>query len=195
MVAPSKGYKTIADLTAAAKARPDGLTYASAGVGTGTQLAAERYIQSAGIKALHIPFKGGPEALTEVLTGRVDFMFGALPSAYPHIRSGALIALAVSPQKRLSVLPEVPTTEEAGYADSHYDVWLGLLAPTKTPPEIIERLRASVAKAMAVPAVQERLKQLGMEPLVLTPQQFDAQIRQEIIANAKIIKNAGIKSN
>lgn len=195
VVAPSKGFKTIADMTAAAKAKPGGLNYASAGVGTGTHLAAERYIQSAGIKAVHIPFKGGPEALTEVLTGRVDFMFGALPSALPHIRSGALIALAVSPQKRLSVLPDVPTTEEAGYKDSHYDVWLGLLAPAKTPPAIIETLRAATAKAMALPVVQERLKQLGMEPLTLSPQQFDEQIRQEIIANQKIIANAGVKVN
>jgi tripartite-type tricarboxylate transporter receptor subunit TctC len=195
VVAPSKGIKSIAELTAAAKAKPGALNYASAGIGTGTHMAAERYIQSAGIKVVHIPFKGGPEALTEVLTGRVDFMFGALPSAYPHIRDGRLIALAVSPQKRLSALPDVPTTEEAGYADSHYDVWLGLLAPAKTPREIIEKLRAATAKAMALPVVQDRLKQLGMEPLSLTPQEFDARIRQEIVANEKIIRNAGIKSN
>ncbi|MGH6726019.1 MAG: Bug family tripartite tricarboxylate transporter substrate binding protein [Pseudolabrys sp.] len=195
VVAPSKGWKTIADVTAAAKAKPGTLTYASAGIGTGTHLAAERYIASAGIKAVHVPFKGGPEALTEVLTGRVDFMFGALASAYPHIRSGALVPLAVSTQKRLTVLPDVPTTEEAGYPDSHYNVWLGLLAPAKTPPAIIETLRAAVAKAMALPDVQVRLKKLGMEPLPLSPAEFDAQIRQEIAANQKIIANAGIKKN
>ncbi|MEP7030181.1 MAG: tripartite tricarboxylate transporter substrate-binding protein [Pseudolabrys sp.] len=191
VMSPSKGIKSIAELTAAAKAKPGSLNFASAGIGTGTHLAAERYIQSAGIKAQHIPFKGGPE----VLAGRVDFMFGALPSAQPHIISGGLIVLATSSKKRISVLPNVPTTEESGYADSHYDVWLGLLAPAKTPPDVIEKLRASTAKAMALPIVQERFKQLGMEPLTLSPAEFDAQIRAEIAANKKIIENAGIKSN
>ena len=117
-------------------------------------------------------------------------MFGALASAYPHIRSGALVPLAVGTQKRLAVLPNVPTTEEAGYADSHYNVWLGLLAPA-----IIAALHAAVAKAMALPDVQERLKKLGMEPLPLSPAEFDAQIREEIAANQKIIANAGTKKN
>ena len=183
-------------LTAAAKAKPGGLNYASAGVGTGTHMAAERYIQSAGIKAVHIPFKGGPEALTEVLTGRVDFMFGALPSAYPHIRSGALMALAVSPQKRISVLPDVPTTEEAGYADSHYDVWLGLLAPAKTPPEIIETTArrdrqghgaaggAGAAQAARHGAAVAHARRNSMR-----------KFATRSTANAKLIKNAGIKPN
>ena len=195
VVAPSKNIKTLKELEAYAKTKPEGLTFASAGIGTGTHLAAERWIQSAGIKALHIPFKGGPEALTEVLTGRVDFMFGALPSAQPHIKDGRLIALAVSPQKRISALPDVPTTEEAGYKDSHYDVWLGLLAPAKTPPDIIAKLYAEGTKAMADPDVQARLKKVGMEPLAMTPAEFDARIREEIKANEKIIRNAGIKQN
>ena len=195
VVAPSKGYKTIGDLTAAAKAKPGELNFASAGTGTGTHLAAERYIQSAGIKVTHIPFKGGPEALTEVMTGRVDFMFGALPSTMPLIRDGRLMPLAVSTRTRISVLPNVPTTEEAGYADSHYDVWLGLLAPAKTPKPIIERLRSEAEKAMALPAVQQKLKQLGMEPLQLETSKFDAQIADEVKANAKIIAAAGITKN
>jgi len=158
-------------------------------------MAAERYIQSAQVKAVHVPFKGGPEALTEVMTGRVDFMFGALPSTIPLIRDGRLMPLAVSTSKRISALPDVPTTEEAGYPDSHYNVWLGLLAPAKTPKPIIEKLRREAEKAMAIPAVQAKLKQLGMEPLTLETAKFDAQIRDEIKANARIIAAAGIAKN
>jgi len=194
LISPSKGITTVQEL--AAKAKETGtMTFASAGVGSATHWAAERFRLSAGFKATHVPFRGGPEALTEVMTGRVDFFCGGVSSGLPFIRDGKLMALAVSTRKRSPALPNVPTTLEAGFADSDYTFWNGLLAPAKTPRAIVDRLHAEVQKALALPSVQAKFAPQGVEPLPLTPAEFDALIRKEIGDNIKLAQAAGLKFN
>jgi tripartite-type tricarboxylate transporter receptor subunit TctC len=191
MIAPEKGIRTAAEFVERAKAGT--MTFASAGVGSATFWAAERFLISAGVKATHVPFSGGPEALTEVMTGRVDFCFIGTASALPLIKDGRLLALAVSSAKRSSALPEVPTTVELGFADSNYIFWNGILVPAKTPRPIVERLHAETQKALALPAVQAKLAVQGNEPLSVTPEEFDAMIAKEIVANIALAKAAGLK--
>jgi tripartite-type tricarboxylate transporter receptor subunit TctC len=193
LVAPSKGIQTARELVEHAK--NGGMTFASAGVGSATHWAAERFLLSAGVKATHVPFSGGPAALTEVMTGRIDFCFIGISSAMPFIRDGRLVPLAVSTVKRSQALPNVPTTIELGFRDSDYIFWNGMLAQAKTPRSIIERLHAEVQKALALPAVQTKLAQQGVEPMPLTPQELDAMIAKEIVSNIKLAKAAGLKFN
>jgi tripartite-type tricarboxylate transporter receptor subunit TctC len=193
LVRPGRGIKTLKDLVAAAK---DGkFTYASAGVGSATHWAAERLRLAAGMQALHIPFKGGPSALTEVMAGRVDFTCMGLGSALAFIRDGKLVPIAVSTPKRSPALPDVPTSIEAGLPNSDYIFWMGLFAPAKTPRPIIERLHAETRKVLALPAVQERFKPQGIEPMPLSPAEFDALIKREVEANKALVKAAGLKFN
>jgi tripartite-type tricarboxylate transporter receptor subunit TctC len=195
IIAPSKGFKTIQDMVAAAKAKPGSFNYASVGVGSGTHLSVEKLKLSAGFDAVHVPFRGGPEALTEVIAGRVDFYFCPINTALPHIREGKLVALVTSATARSPELPDVPTTLEAGYRDADFPIWIGLLAPAKTPREIIDKLHAETVKAVQAPAVQDKLSKAGIGPLALTPAQFDARIRAEIAANGAVARAAGIKPN
>ena len=193
LVAPSKGIKSAKDLVAR---DADGhMTFASAGVGSATHWAAERFLLSAGVKATHVPFNSGPAALTEVMTGRVDFCFIGISAAIPFIKDGRLLPLAVSMPKRSLALPDVPTTIELGFADSDYVFWNGVLVPAKTPRPIVERLHAEVEKALALPAVQDKLKAQGVEPMPLSPEQFDAMIAKEIVQNIKLAKAADLKFN
>jgi tripartite-type tricarboxylate transporter receptor subunit TctC len=193
VVAPSKGIKTLQDLVAAAKA--GSFSYASAGVGSATHWAAERLRLSAGFQGVHVPFRGGPEALTEVMTGRVDFMCIGISSGLPFVRDNKLIPLAVCTPKRSTALPDVPTTIEAGYADSDYVFWNGMLVPAKTPREIVDRLHGETLKVLALPAVVEKFAPQGIEPMPLSPTEFDALIRKEIAANIALVKAANIKFN
>jgi tripartite-type tricarboxylate transporter receptor subunit TctC len=195
VVSATKGIKTLQQLVAAAKSTAGGLTYATAGVGSATHLSTERFRLSAGFEAVHVPFKGMPEALTEVMTGRVDFSCSSIAPAMPLIRGGQLIALAVTTPKRSSALPEVPTSLEAGYANSDYTFWTGLFAPAKTPREIIERMNQEVQKILSTPAIRERLAQHGVEPMPIAPLAFDALIKGEIDSNIALVKAAGIKLN
>src|SRR5687768_9642265 len=151
VISPAKDIKTLRQLVDAAK--KGSMTYASAGVGSATHWAAERLRLSAGFQATHVPYKGGPEALTDVAQGRVDFMCIGITSGLPFVNSGRLIALAVNTTKRTPRLPDVPTTVEAGYPDSDYNFWNALLAPAKTPRPIVERLHAETQKALKTPAV------------------------------------------
>ena len=193
LVAPSKGITTVHELVARAK---DGsLSFASAGVGSATHWAAERFNVSAGLKETHVPFRGGPEALTEVMTGRVDYIFIGISSGLPFIQNKQLVPLAVSSAKRSPTLPDVPTTLEAGYKDSDFNYWNGMLIPARTPRPIVDRLHAETTKALALPDVQQKLKVQGVEPAPLTPTEMDAIIRREIALNLKIAKEAGLKFN
>jgi tripartite-type tricarboxylate transporter receptor subunit TctC len=193
LVAPASGITSVAALVEHAKAST--LTFASAGVGSATHWAAERFLLSAGIKATHIPFSGGPAALTEVMTERVDFCFIGISSAMPFISDGRLRPLAVSLRKRSPTLPNVPSTIELGFPDSDYAFWNGMLAPAKTPQPIIARLYEEVKKALALPAVQEKLATQGVEPMPLDPAEFDAMIASEIASNITLARAAGLKFN
>jgi tripartite-type tricarboxylate transporter receptor subunit TctC len=191
LLAPSKGIKTVRELVE--RASGGAMTFASAGVGSATHWAAERFLLSAGVKATHVPFSGGPAALTEVMSGRVDFCFIGISSAMSFIADGRLLPLAVSTRKRSPALPNVPTTIELGYPDSDYSFWNGMLVPAKTPRPIIERLHAEVQKALALPAVQTKLAPQGVEPMPLAPQEFDALIAKEIVSNINLASAAGLK--
>ncbi len=190
VTAPSKGFKTLRELVEHAK--KNRTTFGSAGVGSATHWAAERLRLAAGFEATHVPFKGGPEALTEVSQGRVDFMCIGITSGLPFIRDKRLIALAVNTTKRSPTLPDVPTTVESGYPDSEYTFWNGLLAPAKTPRAVIERLHAEVQKALQSPAVMEKVKNQGLEPLPLSPAEFDKMIARDIDSHISIVKKAGL---
>jgi tripartite-type tricarboxylate transporter receptor subunit TctC len=193
VISPAQGIKTLNQLVEVAKKGQ--LTFASAGVGSATHWAAERLRLSAGFSATHVPFKGGPEALTEVMTGRVDFMCIGVSSAAGLLRQGQLLPLAVCTRQRSSALPDVPTTIESGYPDSEYIYWNGMLAPVKTPRPIIDRLHAETEKALRLPAVTEKFKTQGLEPMPQTPKEFDAMIAQDIEANIALVKAAGLKFN
>ena len=193
VTSPMKGAKTIQAFVAAAKARPGSFNYTSTGVGTATHMSAERFRVSAGIEAVHVPVKSGPEALTEILSGRADFYFCPIGTALPFIREGKLSGLVVSGERRAPELPEVPTTSEAGFANADYILWLGLFAPVRTPRSLVDRLHGETVKAMQAGSVQEKLAILGVTPMSMTPEQFDAHIKDEIASNGLLVKAAGIK--
>ena len=195
IVPPAKGIKSVKELIAAAKANPGKLNYGSAGTGSATHMNAEKFRLMAGFEAVHVPFKGTPEVITEVVTGRLDYFFAPLVSALSNIRDGKALALAVGTAKRSSMLPEVPTTVEAGVPGSDYTFWVGLLAPSKISREIIVKLNQETLKALAAPEIKDRLAKLGAEPMPMSPEQFDAYIQDELAANAKIVKAAGVKAN
>jgi tripartite-type tricarboxylate transporter receptor subunit TctC len=192
VVAPSKGYKTVRDLLNAAKAKPGSMNFASAGQGSATHLNAEKFKMAAGIDATNIPFKGSAEAVTEVMAGRVDYYFSPIAPVIGQIRGGQLQALAVGSPRRASALPDVPTTAEAGVPGSEFNFWIGMMVPAKTPRDIVNRLNAEVQKALALPEVKERFVQLGADAWTLSPEQFDAYIKTEIVSNAALVKAAGL---
>jgi tripartite-type tricarboxylate transporter receptor subunit TctC len=195
IVAPDKGYKTVQDLVAAGKAKPGVLNFASAGNGSATHMNAEIFRQSAGFDAQHVPFKGTPEAITETATGRIDYFFAPLVSALPLIRDHRLLPLAVGTPKRSPLLPDVPTTVEAGYKNSEYVFWVALLAPAGTPRAVIDRLNAEALKALASPDIRQKLADLGAEPMPMKPAEFDAFVKAEAARVGQVVKAAGIKAN
>ena len=193
VIAPSKGIATLKDFVAKAKA--GSFTFASLGVGSAVYMSAERFRLSAGYKAVDVPFKGGAEGLTEVMAGRVDYYFCPISTALPFIRDGKLVALAVSGKTRSPLLPNVPTTLEEGYKDSDYTFWIGVFAPAKTPAAIIAKLNAALGKAVAAPAVKEKLAKLGVDTASPTPAQFGTQVTSELATYAAFAKSAGMKAN
>ncbi len=195
VVSPASAFTTASDLVAAAKAKPGALTFSSVGVGTATHMSAERFNISTGIDALHIPFKGGAEAMLEVIAGRVDFFFGPPALVGPHIRDGKLLALAVNGRSRSPSLPNVPTTRELGFTDAEYPIWYGLFVPLKTPREIVDRLRDETAKALQAPRVQERLAALAVDPMPMTAAEFETFVQNEIVLNAELVRKLGLKTD
>jgi len=194
VVPPDRGWKTAADLVAAARARPRALNFSSVGVGSATHLSAERFLRSAGVEAVHVPFKGGAEAMTEVIAGRIDFFFGPVPLVLPQIQDGRLTALAVNGSRRAAALGNVPTTAEAGFADAEYPIWLGMFLPAKIPRAIVDRLNRETLEAMREPKVRDKLVSLGVDPMVMTPQEFAAHVEKELALNAALVKAVGLKT-
>ncbi|MBV0882040.1 tripartite tricarboxylate transporter substrate binding protein [Noviherbaspirillum sp. L7-7A] len=192
VVSPTKNLRSVKELVDAAKAKPGTLNFASAGQGSATHLNAEKFKVQAGINTTHIPFKGSPEAVNEVLAGRVEYYFSPIAPVLPQIREGRLLALAVGSPQRSSALPDIPTTAEAGVPNSEFNFWIGMMAPAKTPREIVARLHAEVQKALASDDVKERFAKLGAEVWTLPPEQFDRYIQEEVNANSKLVKDAGI---
>ena len=192
LVAAPGRFKDVADLVAQVKAKPGQFSYASAGNGSATHMNAEVFRLAADLQAVHVPFKGTPEAITETMAGRISWFFAPLVSALPQIRAGKLQALAVGTNKRSSQLPEVPTTIEAGVANSSYQFWVGLFAPAKLPSDQVERINAEVVKILEQPEVKERLGKLGAEPFVMTPATFDNFLREESVHIESVVKKGGI---
>ncbi|MEO9102090.1 MAG: tripartite tricarboxylate transporter substrate binding protein [Burkholderiaceae bacterium] len=195
LVTPPGRYADVKDLIAQAKAKPGALNYGSAGNGSATHMNAEVFRLAAGIDAQHVAFRGTPEAMTETMAGRIDWFFAPMVSALPLIKDGRLKALAVGTAKRSGVLPDVPTTVEAGVPGSEFLFWVGMLAPAKTPRPVIEKLQAEVANIMAAPELKERLDKLGAEPFLMKPAEFDQFIADETTKADKMVKAAGIKVN
>jgi tripartite-type tricarboxylate transporter receptor subunit TctC len=194
-VSGAKGYKGIGEFVTAAKAKPGAMSYGSGGVGNATHLNAERFMLSAGFQAVHVPFKGSPEALTEVLAQRIDFSFSTLLPGLQLLQDGKLKALAVSSSRRATALPDVPTTTEAGFPESDYNFWAGVMVPRKTDRAIVDILYRQTAEALQLPDVQARIRALGADPMAMTSAEFDKLIADEVRINKELVKAAGIKVN
>src|SRR5262245_56935699 len=192
VVAPEKGIRTVQELIALAKARPGTLNYGSAGVGTANQLNAERFRIGAGIDAVHVPFKGTPEVMNELLAGRIDYFFCPINVCLPLIEAKRVVALGMGSSPCSAALPELATTVELGVRESDYNFWVGLFVPAETPRDIVARLYRETARALQDPAVRDSLAGLGAEQNLMEPKAFDAEIRREISANAALVKAAGI---
>jgi len=193
VAAPSKGYKTVADLVAAAKAKPGALNFASAGIGSASHIAGERFRLAAGITVQHVPYRGPVDALADVMTGRIDFYFLPIAPAVPLIAQDKVAALAVSTPKRAPLLPNVPTITEAGYPNAEYLFWGGLSAPAKTPRAIIDKLNGAVRKALEAPAVDEKLAHLGVQTMQMSPDEYAKFFADDMAATIKLGKDAHIE--
>jgi tripartite-type tricarboxylate transporter receptor subunit TctC len=190
VVGAGSPIKSVAELIAAAKAKPNTLNYASAGVGSATHVNAEKFRSVSGIQVTHIPFKGTPETIVETSSGRVDFMFTPVLASIPSIRDNRMRALAVSTAKRSGALPDVPTVAEAGVPGFVFDFWIGLLAPAKTPRAVVNKLNAEIALILAQPEIKERMAKMGAESMPMKPEQFDAYIKEEFITLGAVMKAA-----
>ncbi len=189
VAAPSKGWKSLADLVADAKAKPGDVTFASAGIGAASHFAAERFRLAANIDVRHIPFRGPVEAFTDVITGRVDFYFLPIAPALPNIKSNKVVALATSTPMRAALLPQVPTVAEAGYPGASYLFWSGLAFPAGTPRAIIDRLHAETRKALDTQTVQDRLAKLGVQPMQMSVEEFTKFAGDDVAATVKLAKD------
>ena len=192
VISPDKRIESVQDLVRAAKAKPGSMNYASAGVGTATQLNAERFRLGAGIEVVHVPFKGTPEALTEVIAGRVDYYFCPVNAVLPLVSGKKLLALAIGSSKRTAALPDLRTTLEAGIPNSDYNFWVGMAVPSKTPRDIVNRLHQETAKAIESKDVRDSMAKLGAEPMLMRLDEFATYISNEIKTNAVLVKAAGI---
>jgi tripartite-type tricarboxylate transporter receptor subunit TctC len=189
---PAKSMKEVID---AAKASPGKMTYASAGSGSSAHLGAELLKSIAQVDMLHVPYKGGAPAIVDLIGGRVDFMLLDPPQALPHIKSGRLKPMVVGSARRLSLLPEVPTMAEAGYPNIEATVWWGVVAPAKTPPDVVNRLNAEINKALANPGVQQKLADLGVTIEARTPAQFGTYLTRETQRWQDLVKRTGIQAD
>lgn len=193
VIAPSAGVRTLPELIAAAKAKPGAFTFASPGAGTGVHFTGEKFRLATGIDVVHVPFKGGPEAMTDVMMGRVTYWIPSLGTALPLIRGGKLLALGVTSRKRSSVLPDVPAIAESvpGFEST---LWFGLWAPAHTPGPVVDKLAKDAARALAHPALLDQLGSLVADPMAMMTAEFARFVRDETRTAAHIAKVAGIKA-
>jgi tripartite-type tricarboxylate transporter receptor subunit TctC len=193
VIAPSKNIHTAQELVAAAHKKP--ITFGIVGVGTPIYLTTEKFRLAANFPAEPIPFRGAPEVLTEVMTGRVDFYYAPVSAALGFIRDGKLLALSVSSAQRSAALPDVPTSIEAGYPNSDFNFWIGVFAPAGTPPAIVEKLNREIGKALQVPAVREKLAIQGVDPMSMDTAAFDRFVKDEVVSTAALAKELDLKPN
>ena len=191
VVAPVQNIHTVQEFVA--NARKNRITYGSAGVGTPVYLAMEKFRLVAGFEGDFIPFRGAPEVLTEVMTGRVDAYYAPVPAALEFIRAGKLVALSVSSVQRSSALPDIPTSLEAGYPNSDLNFWIGIFAPAGTPRDIVTRLSREIGIALANTAVREKLGSQGVDPLMMGADEFQAFVADESVSMATLAKALNLK--
>jgi len=191
MVSKQSGFKTVADLVAAAKAKPGAMTFASAGIGSSSHMAAERFRLAAKIDVRHVPFREG--GLTEVMAGRIDFYFIPLAAAASALGNDKLAVVAVSSPNRVPLLPDVPSIVEAGYPNAVFRFWNGLSAPAKTPRDVVQKLLDATDKALNSPALQDKLAKLGVEPKHISVEEFGQFFKDDLAATAQLAKEADIK--
>jgi len=194
VVAPSAGVKSVTDLITQAKAKPGQFNYASAGNGSGTHINAEKFKLATGIDAVHVPYKGTPEALTDTMAGRVTYFFSPISAALPQVKEGKLVALGVSSAQRSSILKDVPTIAESGLPGFDYNLWVGLFGPAGMPPDLVDKINKDVQRALGSAEIKERLANLGADAMPMTPAEFRAFTRNDVEVSAKIVKAAGIKA-
>lgn len=186
------GPKTVKELIALARAKPGSLNFSSGGIASSTHFVAELFNSMAGIQATHVPFKGIPEALTAVASGTVNYTMTPMPNALPQVSGGKVQALGVTVEKRVSQMPDVPTIAEAGLAGFRYDTWFGLLAPAATPRPIVDRLNREVVGVLNQPAVRERFRGLGADPIPMLAADFDRFVAQQVERFNKLARQANI---
>jgi tripartite-type tricarboxylate transporter receptor subunit TctC len=193
VVAPSLGAKSVKELIALAKAKPGQINFGSSGLGSGPHYGAELFNLKADVKAVHVPYKGSPEAMTDLMAGRIHYMLSPVLAAVPLVRSGRMIALGVTTAQRAPGIPEVPTIAEAGLDGFEYQGWYGVLAPGKTPRPIIRQLAAEITRIIETPDAKERIASQGAVAKSSTPEEFDKLVREEIVTRIKVWKAAGVK--
>nr|WP_254599845.1 tripartite tricarboxylate transporter substrate binding protein [Cupriavidus gilardii] len=192
IVAPANSpFKNIADVVAAAKRAPGSIKYGSPGNGTTIHLAAEIFSQAAGIKLLHVPYKGSNAAMMDAIAGNVDLMVASVPSAMAQIKAGKLRALAVTSATRSTSLPDVPTLAESGYKQVDVSTWYGIFAPAKTPRDVVDKLAAEVNKQLATPAMIQAIHEQGAEPKVMTQKQFADLVQSDYKKWKTIVQESG----
>ncbi|ANN68175.1 tripartite tricarboxylate transporter substrate binding protein [Bordetella bronchialis] len=194
VVTPSLPFQSVAELIAYAKDHPGELNYASSGIGTSLHLAGALFERDAGVKLTHVPYRGGPAAINDVMSGQVQMMFSVLPLAVPQIKAGKLRALAVTGATRTSALPDVPTMIEAGLKGYTATTWNGLVAPAGTPAPIVNQLNAALQRVLDRPDVRKAFAGMGQDVVKDTPQEYDAMLKQETEKWQQVIKAAGIKA-
>jgi tripartite-type tricarboxylate transporter receptor subunit TctC len=191
VVTTATRYKTIKDLIDAGKKPNNRILYGSAGAGSSGQLFMERFRLAAGFPATHVPFRGTPEGMTELVAGRIDMYAAPAVNAISLSKEGKVSALAASSRKRLPLMPNIPTLAEVGLPDAEYNFWVGAFAPAKTPKAIIERLNREIVAALNRKEIADKIVALGGSPMPMSPSDFDAFIRKEITVNAEIVKASG----
>jgi tripartite-type tricarboxylate transporter receptor subunit TctC len=195
VVHPSVPVKTVKEFTAFAKARPGQLTYSSSGAGSAAHLAGELFSSLAGVKMVHVPYKGGGPSMIALVGGEVSVCFATMPSAVGYVRAGRLRGIAVTTDKRSPAMPDLPTIAETGVKGYEAGSWYGLSAPARTPRDIINRLHAATIKVMALPEINERLAKAGFEVVTSTPEEFAAFTKSEIQKWGKLVKATGLKAD
>lgn len=195
VVSPKQNWKSVQELVAAARAKPRGFSYGTGGSGTGTHMNAERFRLRAGIEAVQIPYKGSPEALVDVIAGRIDWSFLPVSTALAYTSDGRVRALALSGERRSPKMPDLPTLAEMGLPDSDFPFWVGVFVPAKTPRAVVQRIHGTIANALAAADVRARIENLGAEPMSMTSAEFERYVRAQAEIASTIIRQANIKAN
>jgi tripartite-type tricarboxylate transporter receptor subunit TctC len=193
VTSPATGFKSVLDLVREGKARPGQLTYASSGIGSASHMTTEKFRTSAGFDGIHVPYRGAMEGVTDVMTGRIDFMTAPLAATFQLIRDGRLRALATPAAARSSLIPEVPTIAEAGLPAASYESWVGVLAPKATPRDVVNRLSQEIVRALQTPELRAQVAATSSDVRFSTPEAFDTLVKEEVAANKALALAAGIK--